>query len=220
MQRSTITGKTTLAFLAGVGLAGAGMYLTGAGPEHDSHAGAATHDPMGEHDPMGGMTEDEMMAEWMKIASPGEHHAQMARAVGHWKAETSFTMAPGAPAMEGTGTATSSWVLGGRYMKSDFHMDDMMGMPFDGLGYAGYDNAKQEYVSVWMDSFGTGIIYMTGTMDADKSVVSGMSMSPEGEKEMKIVTEWQDDNHYTDTFFEKMPDGAMRQSGQIRYTRQ
>jgi len=37
-----------------------------------------------------------------------------------------------------------------------------MGMPFEGMGLDGYDNASKEYISIWIDNMGTGIMYMKG----------------------------------------------------------
>jgi hypothetical protein len=33
-----------------------------------------------------------------------------------------------------------------------------MGMPFEGLGYTGYDNVKKQYFGTWIDSMSTGIM--------------------------------------------------------------
>ena len=33
---------------------------------------------------------------------------------------------------------------------------EMEGMPFNGLGYTGFDNYKQQFVGTWMDSWSTG----------------------------------------------------------------
>lgn len=225
MKQSTI-----LAFLAGAAATGVAVTLTGLGPEHASHASAGHHQPEKDgqgHNGHGAggdhhqteMSPEEEMAAWMASSTPGEHHAMLARAVGSWSAKTSFNMEPGAPPMEGEGTMTCEWVLGGRFVKSEMHMDDMMGMPFDGLGYSGYDNLKKEFVGTWMDTFGTGIMMMTGTHTGEQATMVGTVMTPAGEATMKIVSDWQDDDHFTDTFYDLMPDGSWQKSGHVAYTR-
>lgn len=212
MQKTTM-----LAFLAGVAATGGVVVLTGFGPEHEGHGQDTGHGAG--NGQQASMTPEEEMAAWMATANPGEQHAALARSVGSWKAKTSFLMDPTAPPVEAEGTMTCEWVLGGRFVKADFHVDDMMGMPFDGLSYVGYDNIKQEYVSTWMDTFGTGIMMMTGTHDGDTATMGGTFMSPMGEETMKIVTEWTDDDHFTDTFYDLMPDGSWQKSGHIEYSR-
>lgn len=206
-----MTRTNLLAFVAGAGVASGLAVLVGLGPDHDHKAGKG--------EPAHQMSPDEEMSAWMEACMPGEHHAELSKAVGTWTAQTRFIMDPSMPAVESTGTSTTSWVLGGRYLKSDFHLDDMMGMPFDGMGFTGYDNLKQEYVGTWMDTMGTGIMYMTGKKDGDKTVLTGKGMSPQGPVEMKIVTAWADNDHFTDTFYDKTPDGSWQESGKITYTR-
>lgn len=216
-----MTRTTALAFVAGAAAAAAILVLPGFGPGddhdhgHDGHNGSAGQ-------PDSGQSERDMqkeMEQWMALASPGEHHAVLDKSVGKWTAKTSFIMDPSQPPTEGEGTMTSEWVLGKRFVKSDFYMKDMMGMEFQGLAYAGYDNMKGEYVSTWMDTFGTGILMMTGTHEGNTAVMQGDAVSPEGPYTMKIVTTWHDDDHFTDVFYDKVGDGEWRRSGEIKYTR-
>jgi len=212
MQRTTV-----LAFAAGMAAAGSALFVTGFGPEHD-HKGHQNGSATDHADHA--MTPEEEMAAYMASIMPGEPHADLAKGVGTWDAVTSFVMEPSAPPVAGVGTMETEMVLGGRYLVGHFHMDDMMGMPFDGISYTGYDNLRGEYVSTWMDSFGTGIMYMTGHMhETGKMQLQGSAAAPGGEKHMKIISEWQDDDHFTDTFMDKQPDGTWVKSGQIKYTR-
>tara|TARA_R110000782_G_scaffold175732_1_gene266838 strand:+ start:3027 stop:3689 length:663 start_codon:yes stop_codon:yes gene_type:complete len=219
-----MTRTTALAFVAGAAAAAAVLVLPGFGPEdghdhtghgHDGHNGTA-------HQPDTGQSDRDMqkeMEQWMAMASPGENHAVLDKSVGKWTAKTSFIMDPSQPPTEGEGTMTSEWVLGKRFVKSDFYMKDMMGTEFQGLAYTGYDNIKGEYVSTWMDTFGTGILMMTGEHDGSRCVMEGESVSPEGPYTMKIVTTWHDDDHFTDVFYDKVGDDGWRKSGEIKYTR-
>lgn len=200
----------TLAFVAGLAAAGSLFFVTGFGPGHDDHEG---HDKQA-------MSPEEEMAAYMATIMPGEHHKHLAKSVGTWDAKTSFMMEPGAPPMEGVGTMTCEMIFGGRYLEAKFHMDDMMGMPFDGLSHTGYDNIREEYVTTWMDTFGTGIMYMTGHIHENgKMEMHGTTAMPSGDKGMKIVSKWDGDDTFTDTFYDEMPDGSWAKSGHITYTR-
>ena len=204
MSRTSI-----LAFASSVVITASLVFLPGFGPG-ENEPKTADHE----------MTPEQEMEAWMKSSTPGENHQHMARCVGNWKAKSSFVMDPSAPAVVSEGTMTNTWVLGGRYIKSELKVPDMMGMPFEGLGYAGYDNNAGHYVSVWMDTFGTGILTMTGQRDGDTTTIEGSGMSPTGPMTMRIVTTWQGNDQFTDTFFDKMEDGSWSQSGTITYTRQ
>lgn len=222
MQRSHV-----LAFVTGLAAAGSGFFITGFGPDDVDHAGHdhtdhAHHDGHDHADHQDGhtMSPEEEMAAYMATIMPGQHHEHLAKSVGMWDAKTSFTMEPGAPPLEGVGTMECKMIFGGRYLEAHFHMDDMMGMPFDGLSHAGYDNIREQYVTTWMDTMGTGIMYMTGHIHENgKMEMQGKTAMPTGEKGMKIVSQWQGENQFTDTFYDKMPDGSWVKSGYIAYTR-
>ena len=88
----------------------------------------------------------EMMAKWQKTTVPGQHHQALGAMVGEWTTLTKIWMGgPGTPPMESTGTSTIEWALGGRYIK-EITSGTMMGQPFDGIGFTGYDNYKNMYV--------------------------------------------------------------------------
>ena len=205
--------KTTLPFLAGVAATAGIAVLVAAGPEHDAHKIAPE-----EADAMTEMSPEDMMAAMAKIGEPGEHHKELGEMVGHWHAKTSFVMDPAAPPMEGEGEMSIKWVLGGRFLQSNFKMD-FMGEPFEGLSFMGYDNAHGEYVSTWMDSMTTKITYMTGNKEDGAMVMHGISTTPMGDNPMKIVTTHGEDGSVTDKFYDQMPDGTWFNSGSIVYTR-
>ncbi|MEM9373707.1 MAG: DUF1579 family protein [Planctomycetota bacterium] len=214
MQRSHL-----VAFAAGLAAAGSGFFVTGFGPDHGDHK-HHDHDHHKHAADAPAMSPEEEMEAYMASIMPGDHHAELAKAAGTWDAVTSFMMEPGAPPVAGVGTMECEMVLGGRYLQGRFHMDDMMGVPFDGLSFAGYDNIREEYVTTWMDTFGTGIMYMTGHMHENgKMEMVGASAMPSGDRHMKIVSEWDGDDQFTDTFYDKQPDGSWMKSGHIKYTR-
>ena len=73
-------------------------------------------------------------------------------------------MKPGDKAQESTGTAEHMWVLGGRYLKQDFK-GTWAGQPFEGTGYTGYDNVRQEYQTMWLDNMATGMMQVSGSFE-------------------------------------------------------
>jgi len=79
-------------------------------------------------------------------------------------------MAPDKPPMVSTGTCEQKMLLGGRYLQQDY-AGDMMGAPFNGIGITGYDNPRQKYVSTWIDSMSTGILYFEGSAGPDGKTI-------------------------------------------------
>ena len=132
---------------------------TGGAEEKAGEAPAAAGEP----------TAAEMEA-WMKYMTPGPEHQQMASMTGEWNAAVKMWMAPGAPVNESTGTAKFRMILGGRFQVQEF-AGNMMGMPFEGMGIGGFDNARREHFGTWTDSMGTGIMLARGKAD-EKGVVT------------------------------------------------
>jgi hypothetical protein len=126
------------------------------------------------------------MEAWMKYATPGANHKLLEPFVGTWSVTMTFWEAPGAPPNTSQGTSENTWVLGGRFVQQKVTAM-MMGQPFEGIGYTGYDNFKKHFVGTWMDSMGTMMMTSTGRADATgkvltftstmDDVVSGKSMT-------------------------------------------
>jgi hypothetical protein len=111
------------------------------------------------------------MEAWLKYAAPGPSHKLLEPLVGSWNATTTWWQAPGAPPQVSTATAETVAVLGGRFIREDVS-GTMMGQPFQGIGYTGYDNFKKKFVGTWMDSMGTMIMVSSGTADATGKVLT------------------------------------------------
>ncbi|MFI4897496.1 MAG: DUF1579 family protein [Phycisphaerales bacterium JB059] len=161
---------------------------------------------------------DPMMQAMMQAGTPGEHHKLLHATAGKWDARTNFMMQPG-EFEQGEGVMHAKPILGGRYMYASFE-SDFMGVPFEGVSITGYDNLRQEYFSIWIDSMSTGVMHMTGQMEGDTLVLHGIATMPEpmGEVEMKMETTHKDDNTIHDTFYKKMG-GQWVKDGEITYTR-
>jgi hypothetical protein len=109
---------------------------------------------------------EEMTKKWMAAATPGAAHKALESQAGEWDVAIKMWM-PGsdAPPTESKGTASTKWILGGRFLQSDV-TGEMMGMAMTGLGITGYDNFKKKYVTYWIDSLGTAMYLAEGTVDA------------------------------------------------------
>ena len=166
--------------------------------------------------------EKAMMDAWMKFATPGDAHKLLDHMTGTFDAKVTLWPAPGVPPQLSTATSEAHWVLGNRYVMESVS-GTFMGMPFSGIGYTGYDNAKKEYFNTWMDSMGTGVMTSKGaTADNGKTFSFKTSTTDPmtgkdvpGESKMTVV----DADHHTMEMWGPAPDGKMFKMMQIDYTR-
>jgi len=167
---------------------------------------------------------DPAMMEKMKaLTSPTEVHKALELFAGKWTYGGKFWMTPDAPAQDMTGTTENSMIYGGRFLKQKIE-GPWMGETFHGIGFTGYDNIKGEYVSVWIDSMGTGIMAVTGQYDAATKTLaqSGANSCPlTGEKARPGRSTWTvvDTDHNTYTSYMNGPDGKEFKMMEINYTR-
>lgn len=197
--------KSSLIFglVAGLGIAGAALSL-GQGEKKEAKSA---------HDNMQDMMKDPAamqaaMEKWQETIKTGPMHEGMAKFVGEWTTVNKMFMAPGAPPEVAKGTANFKMIMNGRYLVQEFK-GDMMGMPYEGLGYTGYDNNKKLFVSDWMDSLSTGIMSMKGSLDQTGKIMTQFGemdepMTGEMGKVVRGQTTWIDDNSFTFTMAEVM----------------
>ncbi len=161
----------------------------------------------------------EMMKKWQEYMTPGPAHEQFAKMTGNWKATVIQYM--GGQESKSEGTATYSMVLGGRYLHGSFNAI-MMGMPFEGMSLDAYDNATKEYISLWVDNMGTGVMMTKGKMDDKTKLITywGSMVDPMTGKDQKVkaVTKELDENHSTFEMF-TVENGQETKNMQIDYTR-
>ena len=112
-----------------------------------------------------------IMEVYQKLATPGEPHMQLASLVGSWTTKTKGWMEPNKPPTESAGTADFKMLLDGRFLHQEF-TSEMMGQPFSGIGFSGYDNLRKRYFTAWIDTMGTGIFMMEGTAGADGKTIT------------------------------------------------
>jgi hypothetical protein len=167
-----------------------------------------------------GPSDEQMWAEVMKLAAPGPNHEMLKSWAGSWKARTKSWMGPGEPQVT-EGSVERSVILGGRYLKEEY-TGMFNGMPFQGLGLTGYDNISKEFVSTWVDSFGTGIMRSRGRVDSTGKMLtwSATSNDPITKKEvtMKMVNQIVDPATQVFSMYENR-EGQEVKTMEITYTR-
>ncbi|HYI12480.1 MAG TPA: DUF1579 domain-containing protein [Thermoanaerobaculia bacterium] len=184
-------------------------------PVLGQHDHAHPHDAKAPMDPA-------MMEAMAKAGTPSDPHKKLDVFAGTWDTTISMWMAPGTDPMSHKGKSTNAWIMDGRYLEQRFE-GEMMGMPFTGLGYTGYDNVKKQYFGTWMDSMSTGMMTSTGSVSADgktytfdASMADPMTGKDAPIKEKIIVT---DADHHTMEMWTPGPDGKMYKMMEIAYSR-
>lgn len=166
-------------------------------------------------------SQEEMMAQWQVAMTPAVSHARLTPMVGTWKAKTSFVMAPGTPPEVHDGTSVHRFVLGGRYLEQ-VYKGTSMGMPFEGIGYTGYDNVQQRYVGTWMDTMSTGLMSSVGVgRPTDERIDSvAEAIDPSGKKLVfDTIIRIRNHEHHSYEMWTKGPDGKKYRVMIIEYER-
>jgi hypothetical protein len=178
---------------------------------------------LAEHDPHQKPTIDPAMMEaMMKAGQPGDAHKKLDAIVGTWDTKITLWMVPGADPMSSSGVSEARWVLGGRYLQQEFK-GDFEGMPFEGMGYTGYDNVRKRYWGSWIDNMSTAMMTSTGSIAEDGKSWSFSGTMPDPmsgadtpvDEKITIVTE----DHHTMEMWTPGPDGKKFKSMEIVYTR-
>jgi len=164
--------------------------------------------------------QEEMMKKWQAYATPGDVHKTMAGMVGAWDTVVKSYSEPATPETKGTSTFTS--IMDGRYIQENAE-GNFMGMPFDGIGTFGYDNARKKYVGSWVDNMGTGIMLSWGTSDDGGKTInwSGKATDPMTGTEQSyrsVMHKMTDDQYHFEMYGPGM-DGKEMKMMEITYNR-
>lgn len=163
---------------------------------------------------------DEMMAAYMKVATPGEHHDYLKPLAGSWRTVAKMWTAPDQMQIS-EGDCETEWVMGGRYLK-EVCTGTMQGQPFSGMGLSGYDNMGKKYVGSWIDTMGTGILNWEGSLDSTRKVLTSTTtvMNPmTGKKDkVKMVTKIIDKDKHVFSMY-GIHDGKESLEFELTYTR-
>ncbi len=114
---------------------------------------------------------DPEMEAWMKLNQPGEMHAVLEAFVGSFDAVSETPATAAGPGQSSEGTCVNSWQLGGRFVESRYSVD-FMGMPFDGIGFMGFDNLNGKFTHLWLDNMSTHMLTSEGTISEDKKTIT------------------------------------------------
>jgi hypothetical protein len=169
-------------------------------------------------------TQEEMMKKWGEAMTPGPAHKNFEQFVGTWDVETKMWMnGPKGEASVSKGSSEYKLALGGRYLQQEFS-GEMMGQPFNGVGYTGYDNFGKKYVSFWIDNMSTAMSTMEGTMDKEGKTLTMWGKMDEpatGEKgkQVKYVTRVVDKDKHVFESYDVTSYGEKQPVMVITYTR-
>ena len=176
-------------------------------------------------------SEAEMMRQMMEMAKLNDNHKLLASTEGTWSFVTKMWMNGDSNSKpeESKGTAVRRSIMGGRYVVMDvngkFKMPGPDGKPkefdFKGHGIDGYDNAKQKFVSSWMDNMGTGIMTSEGTYDPAAKTLTytgEYQMTPAMKQQIREVVKLTDKDHMSFEWYENRGGNEVK-TMQIDYTR-
>lgn len=168
--------------------------------------------------------EKAMMEAWMKAMTPGPQHQHLAAHTGTWSGTVKLWQAPGAPPEISQASSQRTLGLGGRVL-IDHWTGSMMGMPFEGMGMTGYDNAAKRWWSTWSDNFGTGVMISYGNCAEDPTqgcTYSATFFDPTTGQEGKSrsVVSWPTPDQEKMEMFMVGPDGKEFKSMEILVRRQ
>jgi hypothetical protein len=173
----------------------------------------------------------EMMKQMMEMAKLNENHKMLGDMVGTWSYTVTMWMNPDPNAKPETskGTSVTNAIMDGRFFVSN--VTGKMEMPgadgkmksttFKGMGIDGYDNAKQKFVSSWVDNMGTGIMMSEGTYDPATKTFNHKAeytMAPGMTQKIREVVKITDKDHHTFEWYENRG-GEEKKTMEIVYTR-
>lgn len=142
-----------------------------------------------------------------RVAEAGavrDEHKILHRLVGTWDVQSKMWFDPNKAPEAGTGTATFTSVLGGRFVRQDY-AGTSLGNSFEGIGYLGFDSLNKEYVASWIDTMTTQLTRSTGVYDAgaDTLTFQGALECPVSGETVESLEVWTfgSDTHVTLTMY-------------------
>src|SRR5262245_8651062 len=158
------------------------------------------------------------VAEMEKLAAPGPPHERLKAMEGNWKAVQKTWLGPGEPTI-GEGVSENRMILGGRFLEQRYK-GTFQGRPYEGYGLTGYDNKKNVYTTMWVDTWNTSTMTGEGTMDASGDLVTRTSADgPDGKPaEYRMVTHTADASRMVFSLY-VTSNGQEQLTMEITYTR-
>lgn len=159
---------------------------------------------------------------WAGRHTPGPMHEHLRPLVGTWSAATKVYRTPDAPPQQLTGAMRTDLLLGGRFLHSTYS-GDAREHPFSGISILGYNTIVRRYEGVWIDNLSTSAMFSTGGADAAGRVITMTSELPDPAagrvRRVRSVTTIVSNDANTYEMYELMPDGAVRKTLEVAYTR-
>ncbi|MFA5059342.1 MAG: DUF1579 domain-containing protein [Candidatus Omnitrophota bacterium] len=169
-------------------------------------------------------TEQELMMEkWQQFSTPNENHKNLDFLAGEWTYTMKWWQSADTTPEESTGTTSSRWILGGRFVQSDVK-GESMGQPFEGINIIGYNNLSKEYNSIWIDNMSTAVMATTSQYDpATKTFTEQGSvscpMTGETNRAVRGISKIMDADHYSYEMFMNGLDGKEYKTMELIYSR-
>ena len=165
--------------------------------------------------------QDSEMEKWKEYAAPNENHKVLDAFAGNWDYTVKWWSSPNSEPEISKGTSEVKWIMGGRFLEQTAQ-GTSMGQPFEGMGITGYDNAKKEYVSMWIDNMGTGLMTSSGKYEPSTKTFEekGTFTQPEmDETTFRGVTKIINDDKFVYEMYTKDKDWKEYKALEIIYTR-
>ncbi len=162
-----------------------------------------------------------MMEIYQELATPGAPHKLLTGMAGSWSVQGFCWMEPGEPPIGHTGRSEQKMVLGGRFLQQEF-IGEMMGRPFTGIGFMGYNNHTGKFISTWMDTMGTGIYFFEGIAGPDgRTITQNCSYDDpvRGQLKWRSVTRMVDHDTMQFVMYTTDKSGREEKMGEMTYTR-
>jgi len=137
-----------------------------------------------------------IMEIYTKAGTPGEPHKLLAKLEGNWETKSRGWADPDSPPRESMGSCEQKMVLGGHYLRQEYS-GDMMGMPYKGISFMGYNNHTKMFESTWIDSMSTAIYKFEGTANRAGNIITQECRYDDpvrGPAVWRTVTKVKDDN--------------------------
>lgn len=114
--------------------------------------------------------------------SPGKEHEELKAMEGIWDA--AIKMPDGS---EVKAESEMKMTCEGMWLASDFR-GEFGSVKFHGKGLDGYDSAKKQYVSIWVDSMSGSPMVMRGKKEGKVTTMTGEGPGPAGESKYKTIS--------------------------------
>ncbi len=170
-------------------------------------------------------TSDPVAVEAMmtELGTPDENHRRLDPLVGEFRFSSKMWMEPGQPPTVEEGTTSNHWALGKLYLEGQVR-GSMMGKPFEGRSYLGYDKSQKKYASIWLDSASTMVMPIAmGTASEDGKTITteADTFDPMAGEDVHVreVLTIQDYDHHVFTMYMTPRKGEEMKSMEIVYTR-